>query len=336
MNMRIQTLRGLACLLLVLYHVVGADPSSGLRVQDGALRWLNDGLAYLRMPLFTFLSGWVYGLRPFAGNSQAFLMGKVRRLLIPMLVVGSVFALLQALAPDSNASPGPWYLLHLLPVAHFWFVESLFWVFLVIWALERSQLMAGMKGLLLVLALSCAIYLTVGGWHWLSLDGAIYLMPYFLVGLACSRFSLHTHLANPWVRVALLLVAIAAIVLMGVPTPKVDRRTVTMLLTGVSLCLLGLGSGLVVPWLGRIGRYSYAIYLFHVFFTAGTRMALHRIGIDVLALDLMLGLLLGLAGPMLIEHLVGDFKWPALLLLGRSVKAGKTAQSATEPLVLAR
>lgn len=104
MNLPIETLRGLACLLLVLYHVIGADASLGLRVEDGPVRWLNDGLAYLRMPLFTFLSGLVYGLRPFAGNSRAFLVGKVRRLLIPMLFVGTLFAVLQALIPGTNSA----------------------------------------------------------------------------------------------------------------------------------------------------------------------------------------------------------------------------------------
>ncbi len=336
MNMRIQSLRGLACLLLVFYHVVGANASLGLHVEDGALRWLNDGLAYLRMPLFTFLSGWVYGLRPFAGNSRAFLLGKARRLLLPMLVVGTLYAVLHAMTPNTNATTSAWYLLHLQPVAHFWFVESLFWVFLVIWALERSQLIAGMKGLLLVLALSCALYLSVRGWHWLSLDGAIYLMPYFLVGLIFSRLALQSQLSSPWARLFLAAVALVAIVAMGMPIPNPDRRSVAMLLVGLSLCLLCLGSGLVVPWLTRIGRYSYAIYLFHVFFTAPIRMALHLLGLDPLTLNLLLGLLLGLAGPMLVEHLAGGFKWPALLLLGRRVKSGKPFQTTTEPRVLAR
>lgn len=94
MNRHIETLRGLACFLRVRYHVLGPFPSSGLRVADGLVRWFNDGLAYLPMPLFTVLSGLVYGLRPFAtgDSSQAFLLGKVRRLLIPMLVVGTAFA----------------------------------------------------------------------------------------------------------------------------------------------------------------------------------------------------------------------------------------------------
>jgi len=320
MNLRIESLRGLACLLLVAYHVIGADPSQGLRVADGWVRWLNDGLAYLRMPLFTFLSGLVYGLRPFSGNSRAFLGGKARRLLVPMLFVGTSFAILQSITPGTNSSAGPWYLLHVKPVAHFWFVESLFWVFLVIWALERWQLMRSIRGHLLVLTLACTVYLTLRGWPWFGLEGAIYLMPYFLAGLGFSRFNGTRWLAKRWVQIGLLLLAISSVLAMGLPVPNPDRRTLLMLAAGLSLCILLLGSGIEVAWLASIGRYSYAIYLFHVFFTAATRIGLERLGIDKLPVHLVLGVLLGLAGPMVVDRVFTPFKWPALLLLGKSRK----------------
>lgn len=102
MNRQIETLRGFACVLLVLYHVIGADPSNGLRVNEGPVRLMNDALAYVRMPLFTFLSGMVYGLRPFGGDTRRFVIGKCRRLLIPMFVVGTLFAVVQALTPGAT------------------------------------------------------------------------------------------------------------------------------------------------------------------------------------------------------------------------------------------
>lgn len=334
MNLRIETLRGLACLLLVLYHVVGADVSFGLQVADGPVRWLNDGLAYLRMPLFTFLSGLVYGLRPFGGNSQAFLSGKARRLLIPMLVVGTLFAVLQRLIPGANSSAGPWYLLHIQPVAHFWFVESLFWTFVSVWALERWHLIQSVKGFAIAFTLACTLYLTVRGWPWLGFEGAIYLLPYFLAGLAASRFSLGAWLAKPSVRWTLLACATVVVVLMGVPVSNPDRRTASMLLSGIALCLLCLGSGLVVPWLARIGRHSYAIYLFHVFFTAATRLALDRMQIDFMPIDILTGLFLGLVGPIVIERLVSRYHGPALLLLGKSARGGQRVVSTQDTLAL--
>lgn len=325
-RLQIDTLRGLACMLLVLYHVIGADPNLGLRMESGPLRWVNDGLAYLRMPLFTFLSGLVYGLRPFAGNSRAFLLGKVRRLLIPMLFVGTIFALMQASVPGTQSPVGAWYLLHVQPVAHFWFVESLFWVFLTVWALERCHLIGGVKGYLLALGLACALYLTVRGSHWLGLDGAIYLMPYFLLGLAFSRFRLQVQVASPFVRLALAAVAMVTIVSMGMPIPNPDRRTVGMLVAGTSLCALSMSLGLQAPWLARIGKHSYPIYLFHVFFTAAIRLGLGRWSVHPLALDIVLALLIGITGPMLIDRIASRFKWPALLLLGKTATSSAVAR----------
>lgn len=324
MTLQIETLRGLACLLLVAYHVVGADVGFGLQVADGPVRWINDGLAYLRMPLFTFLSGLVYGVRPFGGNSRAFLSGKMRRLLVPMLVVGTLFALLQTVTPGVNSGPGPWYLWHVQPVAHFWFLESLFWVFVVVWALERRSWLQTGPRFAAVFVLACGVYLTVPGWPWFGLEGAIYLLPYFLGGLAATRFSFRVWLAKPWIKGALLVGAVGAILWMGWPVSNPDRRTGWMLMSGLSLCLLCLSSGLTHRLLADIGRRSYAIYLFHVFFTAAARIALDRLQIDMLPLDLAAGLLFGLAGPMLIDRVASRFAWPSLLLLGKSAKGRRS------------
>lgn len=333
MNLQIETLRGLACLLLVAYHVVGADASFGLQVADGPLRWLNDGLAYLRMPLFTFLSGLVYGLRPFGGNSQAFLRGKMRRLLVPMLVVGTVFAMLQVVTPGANSSAGPWYLWHVQPIAHFWFVESLFWVFVLVWALERRSWLQTAQGFAVVFALVCGLYLSVRGWHWFGIEGAIYLLPYFLAGLAATRFSHRVWLAKPWVKAALWVCAVGAVVWMGVPVSNPDRRTVWMLLSGLSLCLLCLSFAWANRHLAGIGRHSYAIYLFHVFFTAAARIVLDRLQMDAMPVDLVVGVALGLAGPMVVERLASRFKWTAVLLLGKSPRP--RVGGAARPLHLA-
>jgi fucose 4-O-acetylase-like acetyltransferase len=333
MNLQIETLRGLACLLLVAYHVVGADVGLGLQVTDGPVRWINDGMAYLRMPLFTFLSGLVYGLRPFDGSSRSFLSGKMRRLLLPMLVVGTVFAVLQAVTPGTNSSAGPWYLWHVQPIAHFWFVESLFCVFVLVWALERRSWLQTTQGFFVVFALACGLYLSVRGWHWLGIEGAIYLLPYFLGGLAATRFSLRVPLAKPWVKAVLLVCAVGAVVWMGVPVSNPDRRTVWMLLSGLSLCMLCLSFGWANRHLAGLGRHSYAIYLFHVFFTAAARIALDRLQMDAMPIDLVAGVVLGLAGPMALERLASRFKWTAVLLLGKSPRH-RAGVAAKPPLLV--
>jgi uncharacterized membrane protein len=36
-NLEVDTVRGIACILLVLFHVVGDTPAVGLRIPEGAL-----------------------------------------------------------------------------------------------------------------------------------------------------------------------------------------------------------------------------------------------------------------------------------------------------------
>jgi peptidoglycan/LPS O-acetylase OafA/YrhL len=328
----IETLRGLACLLLVFYHVVGSNPASGLRIDDGALRVLNDGLAYLRMPLFACLSGLVYGLRPFDGDSRGFVLGKARRLLVPMIVVGTAFALAQSNVPHTNFAARNWSLLHVEPVAHFWFVESLFWVFMATLVLERARVLRTPREFAGVWLLAAALYLTIRGPRWLGIEGAIYLLPYFLGGLAVSRFSLRARLGGRRARALLAGAAVLAIASLGVPESDPDRRTFWILVAGVALCALVLGLRVDAGWLARVGVSSYPIFLFHVFFTAASRIGLDAVGVANLPVHVAAGVGLGVVGPMAVEHWAARRDWWRVVLLGKGRRTMRGAMVRPEPL----
>lgn len=331
-NWQMTNLRGLACVLLVLYHVIGADPISGLTIADGPIRLFNDALATVRMPLFTFLSGMVYGLKPFSGDSRRFLMGKVKRLMVPLLVVGTLFAVMQAIIPGAHTVTQDWSRLHLNPVAHYWYLESIMWIFVLTWLLDKYGVMRTQGRMVLVWVGSAAIYLSPWGTHWLAIGGEIYLMPYFLVGLSVSRFNLWQPMGKRTVQALLVLAAGWALWHLGKPVPDMDRRTIGMLVGGVALCLLLLVTPLNSQWLARVGRQSYSVFLFHVFFTAAVRMALNRLQVQGVWVHMPLGLLGGIVGPMLIDTWASRYRWPALLLLGKTLKpATPTAVSATSP-----
>jgi Uncharacterized protein conserved in bacteria len=314
----IDTLRGLACLLLVAYHVVGATAESGLLLSDGWLRDTNDYLAYLRMPLFTVLSGYVYAARPFSGQALAFLRGKARRLLIPMLVVGTIFAIMQSLVPGANAQVEKWYLLHIVPVAHFWFVESLFIIFLLIVPLERLGLLSSMPSYLIVFAVSVVLYLFFPITKLFSISGATYLLPYFLFGLWCGRFRVINYVPRVWAGLMACGV-LAAMVLFG--HYQYPTRSVFAIVVGILACAALLTSRVNVGVLARIGVYSYTIYLLHVFFTAGSRIFLSRAGVDAVYVLFVIGTAAGILGPIMLEAIFGRFPWFKLLVSGQSYKA---------------
>ncbi|WP_432490957.1 acyltransferase family protein [Kineococcus gypseus] len=316
----VETLRGLACVLLVLFHVRGDGPDAGLRL-DASNPWSYavDSLTYLRMPLFTFLSGVVHARRPLSGPLGAFARGKARRLLVPVLVVGTAFALSRRLGGDT--SDGPWYLWHLHPVAHFWFLESVFWVFLLVAVLERLHLLDRLGGALAAVVLAgLAEVLVPSPGNVLGWRTAVYLLPFFLAGLAAQRFGWRSAPRPAHVLAVVLALALTATTQLGllgvverVP-PRGDPLAVAL---GVLACL----SLLLVPWrvgpLVVLGGFSFTVYTTHVFATAGTRTVLERLGVGSVTVHVVLGTLAGLAFGVLVELLARRDAWSAALLLGR-------------------
>ena len=130
---RAQTLRGLACLLLVGFHVIGSVATSGMAVpDDSGWRLFANLFTPLRMPLFAFLSGFVYAYRPVkAGQEGRFAKKKLIRLWLPLLTVSTIYYLTTLVAPDAQrALPlSEAWTIYLYGYVHFWFLQSIILIF---------------------------------------------------------------------------------------------------------------------------------------------------------------------------------------------------------------
>jgi len=320
----IAELRGLACILLVAYHVVGV-PGTGMRVEDGSLyRYATSSFELIRMPLFTFLSGFVYAHRPAgAVGLPTFFMKKLRRLGFPFLVVSTLFHLVQTRAPGANGgfAPGAMWEIYVFSYAHFWYLQALFLIFTVVALLDAARLIerpAPFAVALAVAILACQIIHTES--NIFSINETVVLLPHFLLGVAVTRFR------DRLPRRVLLGTAVAALAL-GV---ALHQASLLGLIhhyfgwsSGVAL-LCGMGGAVtllhVMPSstvFRTVGKSSYAIYLHHAFFTAGARVALHRLGFDD-AVVFWVALLAGLGGPMLLEAMAQVRPWTRVALMGKA------------------
>ena len=76
-SLEIETLRGLACLLLVLYHVIG-PLGGGLKIDLGSpFRVIADSMVYVRMPLGSFF------------DSSTIVWSSYEMICVPYIVPGS-------------------------------------------------------------------------------------------------------------------------------------------------------------------------------------------------------------------------------------------------------
>ena len=329
-KLSIDTLRGLACILLAAHHVIGHDTTAGLRLPtDHVLPQVNEVLALLRMPLFSFLSGFVYAWRPYSGDAGRFLKGKVRRLLVPMLLVGTLFAVFQANTPGANASEYDWRLLHIVPVAHYWFLESLFLIFMLTVLLERFALLATPHRFAMVWVLAAMLYLANPMPYHLGLQGATYLLPFFLLGLGSNRFG--EGLPRGWVMgLAAAMIAGLGIYLLLVAKAMPHRTQLTALVISACTCLFLVRTHIELRWLAWIGVYSFAIYLFHTMFSAATRIVLLQLGVTSIPILFTLGLVAGVSGPIAAAMILRRVPW-GHLPLGEAKARRERRPSAVAP-----
>jgi peptidoglycan/LPS O-acetylase OafA/YrhL len=285
--------------LLVLYHTVGYDPDMGLRLgYDSGYRKLNEILSYVRMPLFTFLSGVVYAMRPAArGEGYRFATGKLKRLMLPFVFVGFITVIVQKLMPGTN-SDLEWHNMPLIliwPFGHLWFIAALLFVFLVVGLLDYWGRLEKPLHLALLFLASCVFYqwhegpVGVLAWNW-----ALYLLPFFVAGVFMKRFGLKWSLC----LVVLGLVA--------------SWEVSVGILSGVVL----LAITPVVPPLATIGLYSYSIYLWHVFGSAGSRILLSSFGVDTIAVLVAAGTAAGVLVPIAFHLAVLRVPYASRALLG--------------------
>lgn len=347
-NYKIETLRGIAIILVVLGHVIGSKNDGGLRVADDSfLRYVYYTFQYLRMPLFTVISGWVYSLYPVkVGMSSTFIKKKIRRILVPMLIVGGLFYILQSIVPNTNASGSLrdiWTLV-VLPYTFYWYLQSLFLVFVLVGLLDSIKKINQFQQWLFFTTFTIAIlflrdvFIPEEVPNVFGFKGAIYLLPFFSIGLGVQRFK--KELSNHVFLKAIAVIVILGLVFQQLAWFKLVSYTFTekdMLgwTIGLLASFLFLHNPLESKRLVHIGKYAYTIFLFHGFGTAGGRILAGLVGIQETGVVLLISLKLGLFSPILVEKIATKSSLLRFLLLGKSLqkKVIKNTHQPVNPIV---
>ena len=284
---RIETMRILATFLLVSYHGIGPGPDDALKIAyPHPLRFGNDLFIDIRMPVFAFIAGWVYALRPITrGSLGSFLSGKIRRLVIPGVIAALIFWVVGTTLLKGSVAEGAGILNVLtLSFVHYWFLQS---ILLLLVATAMAEALTGRPlPNWALLGLGALVLLSPRVYHlYIEIGGAQYLAPYFLFGLlVCRNGAFITRHRVPILVVAAIAVAIALYLNISEyqDTGELNRhrRDVhSLLMASGSIMLMYL----LLPQIGILaafGSASFTIYLYHVFGTSGARRATDMIGID--------------------------------------------------------
>ena len=318
---QLNSLRGLACLLLVAFHV-SEEAVAHLSASVPMLMAFHEVMEPVRMPLFSFLSGFIYALRPVApGAILDFERKKVRRLLVPFLSLTVIIFAMRMVVPNDQAEHFGFvhYLIH--PFSHLWFLQALFYVFLVYAVADSLFAGAPRRTAAAIFAVSLALFVSpLRDVSVLSVGDAAYILPFFSLGvLACRNRAWLEANARPLttllaVIVSLFFVYAFRLVLGGGEITKVDPVILMMSLSSILLLLMVFPR---VNWLASIGIYSFSIYLFHTIFAA----VAEKVSPDSALISLPFGFLAAVLGPVVIEKVITRYLPVFGFVIGKSVRA---------------
>ena len=286
------------------------------------------------MPLFTMLSGYVYAMRPITrlDDFPQLARGKIIRLLIPLFMVGTLFVLVQSMLPGTNSDGGfleSWKDMF-YGVSHFWFLQAIFIIFFIVGLLDAAGALKKDNYFFLIFILSCSAWIIdVAPIKLFSVDGAIRLFPFFILGYFFkTRPEISRSRRLTVAAILTFTFSYTARILEISEVLDVSKTEDRMIAIGVGVSALILimnwREKITVKWLAVIGGYSFGIYLLHIFFTAGTRMASRKLGIELDVVIFSLCLTAGILCPIVFEAVLGRFSLVSLFILGQKQKKKST------------
>lgn len=283
----IETLRGIAIFLVVMGHVVLEMSRSGVIAKDGALNYLTESVSYLRMPLFTVISGYVYALRPVKSGAEAkFLAGKMRRLVLPLLSVGLITVVYSDFRQDGvafNQLGERAFEIFILNSSHVWFLKALLWILLLTVVLDAAGAINKVAPWAIVLGLTAMTSMAMAGDQrhliaFMAVGNTLYIAPFFFLGLGLRRF--HDEMHQSWILWSAIGVTVVGMAYqqwaMTWPAGAISPELVESMwdpwtyANKLAITVVGLSGTLLLflirrplPGMNLLGHHAYSIFLFH-------------------------------------------------------------------------
>jgi peptidoglycan/LPS O-acetylase OafA/YrhL len=312
---RIDSLRGLACLLLVCYHAAG-DFSNYTDQSLPLLQNINALLADMRMPLFSFISGIIFSYKPLQSKSWDFIFRKSQRLLIPFFVMTVVLLGMKTAYPNASVPVSiadlPYYLAY--GYSHLWFLQAIFLIFCFYSILHASLNVRNSYYYIVFVCSLVTYFFFFREIEVLSIGKASYLLPFFTLGVLVTtnldffscRYNVLLYSATICFLAALAL-TIYEIFLIG------HHSDVSSLFVSLSFLIFIYLALPKVNFLYQIGAFSFTIFLLHsIFIALGIRLFP-----EIPVLGIPLTVALSILAPIAVEVVVNRFTPTLRFCLGK-------------------
>ena len=316
-----------ACILVVIGHLLQGLNKANIHWNETLYNYIDRFIYIFHMPLFMCLSGYLYKKYTKInswGEYFAFLKKKLINLGIPYVVFYLAYVLINMLFSSSvNSQKGIDDILNILtnPMPPFWFLYALFLIFLVTPLVEK--LVKNNKKVVFIIAILLHILNIFFETGIYAIDIVAEYLIYFYLGALIVNKSSKTNKTSNVIIISIVFVILGLLYCFFIEEQILNNKV--MQIFKIILAILGIIASIQVfrqltdkiknnKVLNIITKNTMPIYLMHTTFSAGIRIVLLKIGIENFYLHFILGLVLGILGPIIVAIVLEKVKYGNVVL----------------------
>lgn len=310
--------KGYACILVVLGHLIQSMFLSNVLPRSFVPVWLVQTVYYFHVPLFFICSGYLYQRYSCVVTFSQWKTNFLKKLLslgIPFVAFAGFTWALKVLLPGevNTEATGLLQSLFVHPISPYWYLYALFFVFIVTPTFKSPKM-----------ATVClAISVAMKGLSFLNLEINFYPLStllqnhiWFVIGMNLQMFQFVEKTQHKkWLATGLVLGVLFLAFSIVLTHYGIDNLAISFLmgLMGCFATLLVFTRCQESAFIKRVSlwlsNYTLPIYLMHTIFAAGIRSVLFKLGVTNSLLHIVVGLMLSFAGPMVAAFVMSKIKY---------------------------
>lgn len=319
-----------ACILVVLGHFFQSMTASNILPDNSLYQYFNTTIYYFHVPLFFICSGFLYQQYSKINSVGLWKNNILKKLLslgIPYLTFSAITWSLKNVFSSSvniGLESGILKTLLLHPIAPYWYLYALFFIFLVIPTFTTKKQMW-------VIFIISVVLKVITFFVTCKINCVEYIMEYsiwFVMGMILSEIKITDIIGRKDYYFGIIFGVLFLILSFWLFSIHVDKLYIGFLLGFIAcasvICLcISLGNSNDTMITRFSARYTMPIYLMHTIFAAPLRIVLIKIGITNLVVHIILGLAISFIGPIIAEMIICRFKFLEFFLYPNKVLKGR-------------
>ncbi|MCR5837310.1 MAG: acyltransferase [Lachnospiraceae bacterium] len=325
----IDNIKVVACVLVLLGHFFQSMVKSGIIEKNDIYLWFNTTIYYFHVPLFFICSGYIYQRYSVVDSAGTWINNIVKKLVnlgIPYFTFSIITYLIKVVLSSSVNSKNTGLIdsLFVHPASPYWFLYTLFFIFVLIPTFKNDRMMYFFAGTSLILRV--VVDLAGDNFFPYLCDKIMTFTIWFVVGMILSRVNVVSMFSEDASKdrvlkkygkiiagfVMILFLAISVLVYV------LDfNNGLIPFICGIIACagvIIFFAGDTYKNYFGIFSKYTMPVFLMHTIFAAGIRIVLNKMGMNSLLIQSIVGIPFSIIGPVISAMIMEKLFYPEIFI----------------------